>query len=188
MVLDNLNWPKPEFDSVRVCDGCTNEIEHNEQTLVYFCDTIWLQSTKQRLPQVAPQGIYCLNCYPDGIPIPHKGTNEGWVHATMEHKSEAGVYSQDYKKIVKGSPKSAGFTWNPVKLLQQYHIAPVEAFKFHITPIYVFMLFRRSGLDLRGFINDNRFEIPDSKTDYIAELVRLGVRRSDNLSYHPEML
>jgi len=187
MSLDQLDLPPAEFDATRLCDSCTNEFVDGERLVVYLSDTVWSQGERVDLPRLFSHEMYCLDCYPDEIPIPHLGTNEGIVIATMQHDREED-YSYERHQLIQGSSASEGVDWNPKTLLEEFHTTPVRIVGYDITPFYVFILFRRSGVDLRGFVTGNSLEIPHEEQEKVMEIIRITVDNVSELGYRPERL
>lgn len=188
MSLDKIGFPPPDFDELRVCDGCTKPIEADSNAALYFCDTVWLEMERHDLPEVIPQEIYCLDCYPDEIPMPHLGTNEGFSLISMREAEEEGLYSYDEIRILKGSSKNQGFEWNVLETLKQYHKTAVHDFPYTITPMYGYILFRKSGIDLRGFVIENELKIPSEEKDRVLQLLDIHLGRGYSRNYTPDAL
>lgn len=187
MNIDKIGFPPPDFDELRVCDGCTKPIEANSNAVVYFCDTVWLKMERHDLPEVTPQEIYCLDCYPGEIPVPHLGTNEGFSLISMK-ETEEGLYTYDELRIVEGSSKNQGVRWNVLDIVKEYHKTAVHDFPYTITPMYGYILFRKSGIDLSGFITEGEFRIPSEEKSRILDLIEVHIDRGHSRTYTPDAL
>jgi len=187
MSKNKVGFPSPDFDDLRVCDGCTRAIESDSNAVLYFCDTVWIEMERFDLPEVTPQEMYCLDCYPNEIPVPHLGTNEGFSLISMREE-EDGSYTYDEIRILKGSSKNQGVEWSVLDVIREYHMTRLEDFPYTVTPMYGYILFRRSGIDLSGFISEGELKIPSEEKDKILDLIQVYVDRGHSRSYTPDAL
>lgn len=164
--MDSLNTEyltnhEPSWEEKRVCDGCTIVFEQGDYVATYFSDWVWNDISDGKLPFIAPQGMYCLNCYEDEIPLPMKGVTEGFIFGTITYNEDAMTYSVDRNRIMRGSRSTEGIDWDPIDITNRLFPAPAEIVLENATPYSVFSLFYRAGIDLRGFISENVLEIPE---------------------------
>jgi len=177
--IDTLGFKKKEFDSLRVCDGCATKFHDNSYALVYFTDLVWAGYQKIQFPIPTPQELYCFDCYPNEIPIPHIESTEGFT--IVEFTSDSSKNNLVYEEIgiLNINYKNDGVDWDPVKIMDDHQFLPVEEVRFQITPMQVFSYFRKLGIDLRGFVKNNKLTIPDEKINDIESLIQLRLERSD---------
>lgn len=177
--IDTLGFGKKEFDDVRVCDGCAAKFNSDSYGLVYFTDLVWVEYQELRFPHPIPQELYCFDCYPDEIPIPHSESTEGF--SIVEFTSDSDEDKSEYMEvgILNISHKNNGIDWDPIKIMNKYQLLPLEEIEYRITPMQVFSYFRKLGIDLRGFVIDDRLDIPEEKADNLRALIQMKIKRSD---------
>ncbi|WP_147302761.1 hypothetical protein [Haloferax sp. Atlit-19N] len=162
MDINNLESNQSNWEEKRGCDGCTVLFEENDHVATYFSDWVWNEFSNGEIPFISPQGMYCLNCYENEIPIPKKGVIEGFIFETITFDEETETYSTNRRKILRGSSSSEGIDWDPVQVVDRLFPAPAELILKDATPFSVFTLLYRAGIDLRGFVREGQLEIPDS--------------------------
>lgn len=188
MELEQLNFPKRHWEEQRICDGCEIPFDNGDKAVVYFCDTVWNHFAEGDLPNIVPQGMYCWNCYPRDIPLPHLGTNEGFLFVINEYETESDEYSYEKKEVIKGSPRTRGIEWTPIELVEDLYPAPRGMIQHNITPLSVFFTFERLGIDLRGFVKDNELFIPEAEIEKIELILESNTKHQPHSIWSPEML
>jgi hypothetical protein len=120
--------------------------------------------------------------------MPHMGTNEGFSLVTFDYHPDDDLYTYTEEAIVNGSSENSGIKWNPIEVINEFHTISASSLPFAITPQYIFVLFRKVGIDLTGFVSDSAFIIPEEKEETIKESVRLFMFKREKQPFHPESL
>lgn len=184
--LENIA-DNPQWEDKRGCDSCDVVFKEGDHVVSYFSDWVWNEVSDGKIPVVIPQGMYCLDCYEDEIPIPMKGVTEGFIFDTITYDERNGTYSVLRRKILRGSPSYEGIEWDPFEVTDRIFRAPADAILKDATPYSIFTLFYRSGIDLRGFVKDGKMKIPDEAAEKSKLLIehRLRHHRHTGLQAEP---
>jgi len=168
-----IGFPNRPQNETPICDFFDSTLESSTVIASYFCDTIWSieQDSVQKLPTVMPHEAYCLDCYTDEIPLPRKGTTEGFAFETIKKNDDVYIYEE--KCVAKSSKRNEGVEWNPKQLVDEFiGEVPINDYPM-ITPYWTYLAFYRSGVDLRTFVRDNQVEIPSAKKKDIHRIFSL---------------
>lgn len=141
-----------------------------------------------KAPITTPQGGYCSNCYQDEIPLPRKGTVEGFTFAMVEYQSDTETYTYNEKGIMRGSKASEGVVWEPPEVIEKLHPSSLEDFNHNVTPMSIFINLYRLGVDLRGFVVDGELRIPDNAIPTAREVIRQNSEYRPRHTFNTTML
>lgn len=180
--------PNQEFQTERICDGCTSTLEGGDYVATYFCDTKWGATVRGKFPVIAQQESYCLTCYTDSIPLPREGTREGFTFEVLQYHPNDEVYTFDEKRVMRYSGESEGIQWSPPNVYETLFPFEISELDFDITPMSTFIVAYNQGVDLRGFVTDGVLKIPDSALPVAQEILRQNVERRPKFSFDADSL
>lgn len=174
-MVEQIGLPEEILSGQRICDHCASIFFEEKDIFAYFSDTSWLYGQEIKTDYVYPHELYCPDCYPGEIPVPHLGTNEGFSLVELEQVGDDEYYFSEIGAVV-GSPKNQGVEWDPPDLIEEFHMA-VSKYNIVVTPMHTFSLFLRLGIDLRSFIADDHIHIPESTREQIKTLIPIARAR-----------
>ncbi|NGM69068.1 hypothetical protein G6M89_08600 [Natronolimnobius sp. AArcel1] len=188
MNLQRIGRAEEEYTTERYCDGCPTSLEDGDYVATYFCDTKWGGYVEGKLPTMAQQESYCLTCYNDRIPLPRKGTKEGFSFEVLHHDKENGVYRFEEKGVMRFSKEDEGIEWHPPDVIETIFPFTVNELEYETTPMSAYLAALKHGIDLRGYVKDGELQIPDSAVPTAREIAKQNSEYSSRYSFDSDML